>query len=377
MADPISTAELSTARTADGTLLVRLAGDWRLRDRLPSAAGVFDDLGDPAVKRLAFDAAGLGDWDSGLLILLRRLSAAGAERDVTVDLGGLPAGVRRLLEIASEVPEAPARHPARRSWLAAVGESATGAARTLPEALRFVGEVTLAALRLAGGKVRFRRVDFWWTMQQVGVQALPIVGLLSFLIGLILAYVGAVQLRQFGAQIYVADLVGLAVAREMGPMMTGIILAGRTGAAFAASIGSMQANEEIDALKTLAIPPIDFLVLPRMLALVLMMPALCLYADLLGILGGAAIGVLAMDLGAVEYYEQSRAALELADFGVGLFKGSVFGVMVALAGCFHGIRCGRSSAAVGAATTAAVVTGIVLIIVSDAALTVIVDILGF
>jgi len=369
-------AETDTTRSGEGTLTVRLAGDWRLREPLPSSSAVLGELDGGTVQRLAFDAEDLGEWDSGLLVFLRRVSAACDERGVSVDRGGLPEGVRRLLEIAAEVQAAAARTVARRSWLASIGEGATAAARAVPETLGFVGDVTLATLRFFGGRVRFRRVDFWWTLQEVGVQALPIVGLLSFLVGLILAYVGAVQLRQFGAQIYVADLVGLAVAREMGPMMAGIIMAGRTGAAFAASIGSMQANEEVDALKTLAIPPIDFLVLPRMLALVLMMPPLCLYADLLGILGGAAIGVAAMGLGAVEYYEQSRAALELADFGVGLVKGSVFGVMVALAGCFHGIRCGRSSAAVGAATTAAVVTGIVLIIVSDAVLTVIVDILG-
>ncbi len=376
MVDRATAAELNVARADDGTLTVRLDGDWRLRHPLPASEDLLAAIGGPEVKRLAFDASRLDKWDSGLLVFLRRLSGACDENGVELDLEELPQGVRRLLEIAAEVPEVRSRRATSKSWLAAIGESVAGAARTAPEALRFVGEVTLATLRLVGGKPRFRRVDFWWTVQQVSVQALPIVSLLSFLVGLILAYVGAVQLRQFGAQIYVADLVGLAVAREMGPMMTGIIMAGRTGAAFAASIGSMQANEEVDALKTLAIPPIDFLVLPRMLALVLMMPALVLYADLLGILGGAAIAVSAMGLGAVEYFEQSRAALDLADFAVGLVKGSVFGVMVAIAGCFHGIRCGRSSAAVGAATTSAVVTGIVLIIVSDALLTVIFDILG-
>ena len=370
-------AELTFSRS-DDTLLVRLAGGWRLRDGLPPASAVGGELAAPPLRRLAFDASGLDGWDSGLLTFLRRVLTDGEARGVEVDLSGLPAGVRRLLDLASAVPEAAAarRGRAPTPLLARLGAGAIAAGRAVPETLAFVGEVTLAFLRFLAGRASYRSKDFWWTVQQVGVQALPIVGLLALLIGLILAYVGAVQLRQFGAQIYVADLVALAVAREMGAMITGIIMAGRTGAAFAAQLGTMQVNEEIDALRTLGISPTEFLVLPRMLALVLMMPLLCLYADLLGILGGAVIGVAALDLGALEYYEHSRAALSLTDFGVGLAKGAVFGVMVAVAGCFHGIRCGRSSAAVGAATTAAVVTGIVLIVLSDSLLTVIYDLLG-
>jgi phospholipid/cholesterol/gamma-HCH transport system permease protein len=195
-------------------------------------------------------------------------------------------------------------------------------------------------------------------------------------VGLILAFVGAVQLKLFGAQIYVADLVGIGMAREMGAMMTAIVMAGRTGAAFAAQLGTMVVNEEIDALKTLGIAPMEFLVLPRMLALVLMLPLLCLYANLMGILGGGLIGVGLLDISPMAYLNQTRAALNLTQFVVGLVKAGVFGVLVALSGCLRGMQSGRSASAVGEAATSAVVTAIVSIIVSDAILTVIFDRIG-
>jgi phospholipid/cholesterol/gamma-HCH transport system permease protein len=213
-------------------------------------------------------------------------------------------------------------------------------------------------------------------IQICGAQALPIVSLISFLVGVILAYVGAVQLRMFGAQIYVADLVGIAMTRELGPIMAAIIMAGRTGAAFAAELGTMQVNEEIDAFTTLGISATDFLVLPRILALALMLPPLCVYADLLGVLGGATVAVGTLDITATEYYVRTSEAITLGDFVGGLVKAAVFGVLVAVAGCLRGIRCGRSSAAVGQATTSAVVTSIVLIIVTDSIMTVIYNILG-
>jgi phospholipid/cholesterol/gamma-HCH transport system permease protein len=240
----------------------------------------------------------------------------------------------------------------------------------------FIGTVFAACLKMLGGAARFRMTDLMLFLQQCGAQALPIVTLISLLVGLILAFVGAVQLQMFGAQIYVANLVGLAMAREMGAMMAGIIMAGRTGAAFAAQLGTMQVNEEIDAFKTMGIDPVEFLVLPRMLALMLMMPLLCIYADLMGIVGGAVVSIGMLDISAVEYYVQTKASLNLTHFGVGVFKSAVFGVLVAMAGCLRGMQCGRSSSAVGDAATSAVVTGIVFIIVSDAVMTVIFTIIG-
>ena len=213
-------------------------------------------------------------------------------------------------------------------------------------------------------------------LQQCGAQALGIVTLISFLVGLILAFIGAVQLRKFGAQIYVADLVGLAVTREMGAIMTGVILAGRTGAAFAAQLGTMQVNEEIDALLTMGISPMEFLVLPRMLALMLMMPLLCVYADLVGILAGLLVSTTLLQMPLLEYLNETRRAVDLVDCGIGVCKSVVFGALVALAGCLRGMQSGRSAAAVGAAATSAVVTGIVWIIASDGLFAVLMERLG-
>ncbi len=327
---------------------------------------------------MAFDTAGLADWDSGLLTFLLQVIAAARDCGVEVDREGLPEGVRRLLALATAVPQrgdtgGSAKRP---SVLGRIGAAALESARETTAMLAFLGEVSLAFVRLLERRARYRRSDLLLVLQEVGAQALPIVSLISFLVGVILAYVGAVQLRQFGAQIYVADLVGIGMTREMGAMMAAVIMAGRTGAAFAAQLGTMQVNEEIDALTTLGISPIEFLVLPRILALAIMMPLLCLYADLLGLLGGMAVGVGMLDLGVVEYYVRTAGAISIADCVAGLIKASVFGVLVAVAGCLRGIQCGRSSAAVGAATTSAVVTGIVLIIVSDALTTVLFDLLG-
>lgn len=242
--------------------------------------------------------------------------------------------------------------------------------------LGFIGEAFLAFGRLLVGRARFRRSELVLIIQECGAQALPIVSLISVLVGLILAFVGAVQLKMFGAQIYVANLVAIAMVREMGAMMTGIIMAGRTGAAFAAQLGTMQVNEEIDALKTMGLSPLEFLVLPRMLALILMMPLLVLYADLMGILGGVVVGIGMLDLSFSQYFEQTRAAITLTDLWLGVGKGVIFGVLVALAGCLRGMQCGRSASAVGDAATSAVVTAIVAIIVSDGLFAVITNVLG-
>jgi phospholipid/cholesterol/gamma-HCH transport system permease protein len=194
---------------------------------------------------------------------------------------------------------------------------------------------------------------------------------ISFLVGLILAYLGADQLRLVGAQIFIADLVAIGMVREIGALMTGIIIAGRTGAAFAAQLGTMQVNEETDALLTLGIPPVDYLVLPRILALMLMVPLLTLYASFVGMLAGMLISNIIFDIGVFEYYNETLRALELKHFYVGLSKGVVYGAVVAYSGCLRGIQCGRSAEAVGEAATSAVVTGILLITISASILTVI------
>ena len=372
-------AELTIVKGADGGIRIILAGDWKLGNQLPSVQAVDDVLapidGTPGV---AFDTRDLGGWDSGLLTFLLAVIGHCARQKVAVDREGLPPGVNRLLTLATAVPE---RQGARRDsghlpLFVRIGEAAIDFWRSLLEMLAFIGETAASFVRLCTGRARFRRADFLQILQECSAEALPIVSLISLLVGLILAFVGAIQLKLFGAQIYVADLVGIGMLRAMGAVMTGIIMAGRTGAAFAARIGTMQVNEEIDALQTTGISPMDFLVLPRMIVLALMMPLLCLYADLMGILGGLIVGVLGLDLGVIEYCQETVKAVGLTNVWIGLFSGFVYGVLVALAGCMRGMQCGRSASAVGDATTSAVVTGIVSIVVATAIITVLCNILG-
>jgi len=235
----------------------------------------------------------------------------------------------------------------------------------------FIGVCTQSLLRMVRGRATYQRSDLLLAIQEAGAESLPIVSLISFLIGMIFAFVGVRQLEQFGAGIYVADLVAVAMVREMAPIMTAIIMAGRTGAAYAAGLGTMKVNEEVDALSSMGVDPIDFLVLPRLVALIVMLPLLTLYGSVLGILGGAAVSLVMLDVSFVQYMAQTADAMGLSSLLGGLFKAFVYGSLVAVAGCQQGMACGSSAMAVGQATTRAVVMGIVLIIVSAAILTVI------
>ncbi|MDR3556943.1 MAG: ABC transporter permease [Syntrophobacteraceae bacterium] len=371
--------DVSFDRTADDTLIIRIEGNWNIAKGLASTEEFEKRLGTkPLPARIAFDASELGHWDSSLLAFLSKVTAYCGSKSIEVVRQGLPQGVTRLLELASAVPEKKdarkERH--RPPFLSRVGEAVLGLGKSIDEILAFTGEVGISFCKFIRGKARFRGSDLALLIQECGAQALPIVSLISLLVGLILAFVGAVQLKLFGAQIYVADLVGIAMAREMGAMMTAIVMAGRTGAAFAAQLGTMEVNEEIDALKTLGISPMDFLVMPRMLALILMLPLLCLYSNLMGILGGGIVGIGMLGISPINYFHETKAALTLMQFVPGLIKAVVFGVIVALSGCLRGMQCKRSASAVGEAATSAVVTAIVAIIVSDALLTVVFDRIG-
>ena len=221
-----------------------------------------------------------------------------------------------------------------------------------------------------------RRIDLWFALEDAGPKAIGIVSLISFMVGLILAFVGAIQLKSFGAQIYVASLVSIGMTRIMGAIMTGIIMAGRTGASYAATIGTMQVNEELDALKTMGVSRTDFLVLPRILALTLTMPLLTMLSDFMGILGGATVGVFMLDISPQEYWKYSVDAFNLTNFFVGLFHGLVFGWVIALCGCYYGIHAGRNADSVGIATTKAVVSAIVWMIVMTGIITWICEVIG-
>ena len=268
------------------------------------------------------------------------------------------------------------RSEKRVPFFEAVGRNVLTGIKDTREVITFLGDVTLMFGRFFRGRAIYRRRDLWLTIQECGADALPIVTIIALLVGMILGFVGAIQLEQFGAGIYVADLVGIAMLREMGAIMTGIVVAGRTGAAFAAQIGTMQGNEEIDSLITLGVPPMDFLVLPRMLALILMMPLLTIYANIIGLLGGWLVGASVLDLSAIAYFQETQAAVGLNDLLLGVFKSMVFGAVVATAGCLRGLKCGRSAASVGIAATSAVVTGIVYIIAIDGVFAVITTIVG-
>jgi len=375
----VDSPKLNILKSPDDSLTIGFEGSWKISQGLHSLLDVQQTIESaPSSSRIVFDSGKLTAWDSSLVRFVNKVLEYGARKNIEVVKEGLPEGVVKLLALSAAVPEQKDARKAAVSvpLLTAIGVQTLKMLSATTEMVAFLGETSLAFVKLFGGKARFRRIDMILFIQECGAQALPIVSLISLLVGLILAFVGAVQLRMFGAQIYVADLVAIGMTREMGAMMTAIIMAGRTGAAYAAQLGTMQVNEEIDALQTLGLSPVEFLVLPRTLALILMMPFLCLYADFMGIMGGGLIGVGMLHLSMIEYFNETKLAINLVDVYAGLIKSVVFGVIIALSGCLRGMQCGRSSAAVGVATTSAVVTAIVFIIVFDGLFAVIFDILG-
>jgi phospholipid/cholesterol/gamma-HCH transport system permease protein len=370
--------EINVSRI-EQTLEAAIKGDWVLDAETPDLDPVLAQLGEgTGINRLVFSTGALGRWDSLLMTELIRLLDYCAKQGIQVDTTTLPEGIQGLLSLVNAVPERAGarRHEIRMPWLEVIGKGGLRIYKDCQAQVVFIGEMALSVFALTRGKARFRWVDLWMYIQDCGPAALPIVTLISLLVGLILAFVGAVQLALFGAQIYIADLVGLGMTREMGGLMAAIIMSGRTGAAYAAQLGTMQVNSEIDALKTMGFEPMEFLVLPRMLALILIMPLLCLYADLMGIIGGALVTVSFFDVSLVEYLNRTANAVHIPDFTIGIVKCAVFGVLIALSGCMRGIQCGRSASAVGDAATSAVVTGIVFIVIADSLMTVICNRLG-
>lgn len=353
---------------APATLLIKLSGNAG-RDSNPLSIGLVRDALDRAteVRLLSFDSAGVTAWDSRFVTFVRKCAELCRKRNVELQDDGLPQGVRRLLRLAQAVPERTDARPqaVEAHLLKRLGESAIQGMKDATELFTFLGENLVALANLLRGRTQFRWSDAFLVMQECGPQALGIVAMINFLVGLILAFVGATELTRFGASIYVADLVGIASVREMACIMTGIIICGRTGAAFAAQLGTMKVNEEIGALETFGISPVEFLVLPRMVALILVMPFLCAFADLISIAGGFIVSVCMLDVSATEYLTRTVQAIQLKSFLLGIGKGSFFGFLVAYSGCLRGIQSGYSAADVGKATTRAVVTGITAIIASD------------
>ena len=364
-------------RLADEGRRLELSGDWVIEQDCPAFTALRQQLRQAQPTRLACGTEALGDWDSALPAFLLQCHAYCVETGIDFDTAALPEGTRRLLGLATAVkPHRPSPEPSR-SLLEALdlGHRLQEGRKIVRDHLEFIGEATIALGRLLTGRANTRREDFLTFIHQSGPDAFSIVTLTSFLVGMILAYLGAAQLAQFGAQIYVADLVTIGMLREMGALMVAVVMAGRTGAAYAAQLGTMQTREEIDAIVTLGISPMEFLVLPRMVALVLIMPLLGLYANVVGIFGGAIVAA-GLDVSFIQFSQQMTNVISFTHLGTGLLKSVFFGLLIAIAGCRAGIQCGRSSAAVGEAATRAVVTSIIYLIVADAAFNILFQELG-
>jgi len=358
-------ARVSLQREGD-QLVVGLMGTWQISAHLPGTTAVEEALeGPPSPQGIQFESAAIEGWDSTVVTFLMGVEDAADSRSIPVDRAGLPDGVRRLVELARAVPERGTRtEEPKGSPLARVGNLGIKVYDGALGELEFLGEAARALGAFLRGKARYRKSDLRLLIQQAGADALGITSLVSLLFGLILAFVGAVQLQQFGATIYVADLVGVGMVRDMAAFMTAIVVAGRSGAAYAAQLGTMKVTEEIDALRTTGISPMEFLVVPRIVALVLMMPLLTVYADLMGIVGGYLVGVGLLDISPLAYIQQTTNAVNMTHFFPGVIKGTIYGLLVALAGCKQGMAAGNSASAVGDAATRAVVNGVVAIIVA-------------
>ena len=359
-------------------LQIKLSGQWQTNAGFPTVDEARQELSAHAdLVEITFDTSKISKWDSGLVSFLFALIKECQARNIKISQEGLPQGVRKLLALTTRLGEKNISHkPIHEPFFERVGGNVLQLKKSLTLVLDFLGDVAIGFWNFVTAKAYFRKADFVLILQRCGADAFGLVSLISVLVGVILAFVGAIQLKMFGAQIFIADIVGIAMVRVMGAVMTGIIMSGRTGASFAAELGIMQTNEEIDALKTLGVNPVEFLVLPRVLALVVMMPLLTLYADFMGILGGYLVSIGMLDINPVEYINHTRTAVKLSHLWVGLIHGFVFGIIIACAGCLRGINCERSANGVGEATTSAVVTSITSIVIATAIITFVCQIVG-
>lgn len=361
-------------------LVVRPTGEWSISRGLSSTTELERELeaGSRDIRALTFDCSEVSAYDTSLICCLLRCIAVCREKEIPADLDTLPEDIRRMIELAMSPRgnTSPAQKPFDESNLFfRIGEHVTEMGKSALSQLNFLGETVCAFGNLFRGAARCRMRDTLYFIQRCGVDALPIIALISFITGMILAYIGAMQLEQFGAIIYVVSLIAIAMFREMGVIMTSVIMCGRTGSAFAAQIGSMQSSEEISALRVLGINPVEYLVLPRIIALTLMMPLLTLYSNVVGLLGGFAV-VSTMGVTPEQFWNMTVMTMDLDHLFSGLVKSVFFGWLVAWAGCYRGMVAGRNSLAVGEAATAAAVHGITLIVIGDGVFAVLFNILG-
>jgi len=356
--------------TQPGAQRMTLSGAWTARG-IGTLAGQLDAVQAPADSPLEADAAGIVAFDTGGAWLLQRLLLRLRGQGVGVTLTGLQPAFARLLEaVAAQIAEQ-ARAPATAAdppttALQRVGRSSAAVFEQGLALLSFVGETALAFVGSVRHPARWRWRPILFNIRSAGFDALPIVGLLSFLLGVVVAYQGADQLRQYGANIFVADLVGVSMLREFAPLITAIIIAGRSGSAYAAQIGTMAVTEEIDALRTLGIAPLELLVLPKVIALAIALPLLTVFADALGVFGGMLMARSQLGVSSTEFLDRFVKAVSMTTYMVGLAKAPVFAVIIAVVGCFQGLRTRGGADSVGRQTTRAVVQSIFLVIVADA-----------
>lgn len=366
-----------TFQCAQENLIVRLSGDLCRLNEERLFQQLYQTAEEPHIRQIQIEGKNLASWDSTLAVALYHLKKIASERKILFCSDTLPKDLNALLDLSLAVDrKPPAPRDNRVDILEYIGERGIETAVAVKKGVAFIGKALASVGKMLTGRAVMRSVDFWTEMNNCGPKALLIVSLISFMVGLILAFVGAVQLKTFGAQIFVAGLVTIGMTRIMGAIMVGVIMAGRTGASYAATIGTMQVNEELDALKTMGIPIADFLVLPRLSTLVIVMPLLVMLADFAGIAGGSFVGIFLLGIPPEEYWKYAWQAFDLTNFLVGVFHGIVFGFVIALCGCYYGVYCGRNADSVGIGTTKAVVSAIVWMIVLTGIITFICEVIG-
>lgn len=362
-----------------GCLVFVAGGDWTI-EHAPSLDAGLRSVAATRVDRAELRLGGIGRLDTAGAWLLDRTRSALAAAGARVEVVALRPDHEGLIGRVAEIGALGALPPPPRHRLAdavgELGETVVEALRQGRSLLGFFGQIVVTLGRVLVRPTRFRFVSFVSHLEQTGLSALPIVGLLSFLVGVVLAYQGVDQLRQLGAEVFVVNLVGVSTLREMGILLTAILVAGRSGSAFTAQIGTMQVNEEVDAMRTLALDPIEVLVLPRIFALMIAMPLVTFFANMMALLGGGLMCVLLIDQTVPQFIRQLNQAVDLWDFWVGIIKAPVFALIIAMVGCFEGLRVQGSAESVGRLTTQSVVESIFLVIVFDAMFSILFSHLG-
>ncbi len=368
-----------SCETAHDRLVIGLQGTWSIRT-VGEVSQELRKLSPKGAGTAVFDLANLEGLDTaGAWVIVRtaaELKAAGLEVRYERASDTVTTLLRTVSENHVECPAEPPAGNALTQLLEQLGRETYAFCKAARDLLNFLGYTVIVLVRSIFQPRRIRFVALVSQMEQTGLNALPIVGLISFLIGVVLAYQGADQLARFGAQIYTVNLVSVGVLREMGILLTAIIVAGRSGSAFTAQIGMMKVNEEIDAMETIGLDPMDVLVVPRVIGLTLVLPLLTFYADVMGLLGGAIMATLALDISLSQFASQLLSVDRIGDFSVGLIKAPFFALIIAIVGCYEGLRVSRSAESVGKQTTRSVVEAIFLVIVLDAFFSVLFSVIG-